>query len=103
MGPALGFVEDPATGAAAADLAAWLAWREPAPDGAYRWTIEQGVEMGRPSRLEIEADKRDGEVVAIRVGGTSVRVGAGEITLGAAPPTPAERAGLEAYRALGGG
>lgn len=98
--PAMGIVEDPATGAAAACLAAWLAWREPAADGAFAWTIEQGVEMGRPSRLAIAADKRGGAVAAIRVGGASVRLGAGELVVGGESPTPAARAEALAVRFL---
>lgn len=77
--PAMGIVEDPATGAAATALAAYLALRDPCSDGVLRWTVEQGVEMGRPSWLELEADKRGGEVVAVRVGGSAVRVGEGEM------------------------
>jgi len=33
--------------------------------------------MGRPSRLEIEADKKAGQVTATRVGGASVLVSEG--------------------------
>jgi len=35
--------------------------------------------MGRPSVLEVSAEKRDGEVVEARVGATSVLVSDGEI------------------------
>jgi trans-2,3-dihydro-3-hydroxyanthranilate isomerase len=71
--------EDPATGAAAASLAAYLAARTPAPNGAFRWVMEQGFEMGRPSMLELEADKRDGAVVAVRVAGDAVVVSEGRM------------------------
>ena len=37
--------------------------------------------MGRPSILEAEADKKDGSVTATRVGGSSVIVTSGEMTL----------------------
>jgi trans-2,3-dihydro-3-hydroxyanthranilate isomerase len=43
-----GAIEDPATGAAAGPLCAYLAERV----GCDRVTIEQGIEMGRPSRLD---------------------------------------------------
>jgi trans-2,3-dihydro-3-hydroxyanthranilate isomerase len=43
--------------------------------------VDQGIEMGRPSRLEIEADKHMGAVTAIRVGGASVIVSEGTMTL----------------------
>ena len=80
--PAMGIVEDPATGAAAAALAGHLAWREPAATGSFRWTIEQGIEMGRPSRIYIEADKEDGQVRPTRVGGRAVRIGEGSLFIG---------------------
>ncbi len=71
--------EDPATGSAAASLAGYLAARDPAPNGSYRWVMEQGFEMGRPSMLELEADKRDGAVVAVRVAGDAVVVSEGKM------------------------
>ena len=71
--------EDPATGSANCTLAAMLAGYDPAPTGSFRWRVAQGVEMGRPSLLEIAAEKRDGEVVEARVGGTSVLVSEGQI------------------------
>jgi trans-2,3-dihydro-3-hydroxyanthranilate isomerase len=74
--PALGVAEDPATGAAAAAFAGYLALRE-TTDGAFRWTLEQGIEMGRPSTLHVEADRAAGRVAAIRVGGSAVQVGEG--------------------------
>ncbi|MBW3656718.1 MAG: PhzF family phenazine biosynthesis protein [Gemmatimonadetes bacterium] len=62
--------EDPATGGAATALAAYLARRENGETTAHRWTVEQGVEMGRPSTLYLEADVDTGAMVpAIRVGG----------------------------------
>jgi len=61
-------VEDPATGAAAAALGAYLRWRgELAPPA--RFTISQGVEMGRPSHIEVEVPDTDG---GIRVTGAAV-------------------------------
>jgi trans-2,3-dihydro-3-hydroxyanthranilate isomerase len=70
--------EDPATGSACATLAGYLAGRTPR-DGTLRWVVEQGFEMGRPSILEIEADKQGGSITAVRVGGASVMVAKGEI------------------------
>ncbi len=61
-------VEDPATGAAAAALGAYLRWRGELVPPA-RFTITQGVEMGRPSLLEVEVPDADG---GIRVTGTAV-------------------------------
>jgi len=79
--PALGVPEDPATGSAAAPLAAYLAARDATPSGTLRWVIEQGFEMGRPSILDAEADKLDGSVTALRVGGNAVLVSDGEMTV----------------------
>jgi trans-2,3-dihydro-3-hydroxyanthranilate isomerase len=60
--------EDPATGSAAGPLCAYLARRADCP----RVTIEQGVEMGRPSRLEAamegERPRVGGDVVAVADG-----------------------------------
>jgi trans-2,3-dihydro-3-hydroxyanthranilate isomerase len=77
--PSMGVPEDPATGSACAALGGYLATRDGRASGTLRWTIEQGVEMGRPSLLEVEADKSGGEVTAIRVGGASVMVSEGTI------------------------
>ena len=63
--------EDPATGSAAGPLMAYLHARA----GARRLTIEQGVELGRPSRLECEAGDR------VRVAGDVVVLFDGTLTL----------------------
>jgi trans-2,3-dihydro-3-hydroxyanthranilate isomerase len=75
--PGSGIPEDPATGSAAGALAASLAAALPDPDGVFRWTIEQGAEIGRPSVIQASAEKRGGAVVAIRVGGQAVIVAEG--------------------------
>jgi trans-2,3-dihydro-3-hydroxyanthranilate isomerase len=72
--------EDPATGSACAALGGYLAARAPR-DGTMRWVIEQGYELGRPSLIEVEADRSGGTISAVRVGGSSVMVCAGEITV----------------------
>jgi trans-2,3-dihydro-3-hydroxyanthranilate isomerase len=74
--------EDAATGSANAALAALLADCDPAPAGRFAWRVGQGIEMGRPSRLDLVAVKRDGEVVEARVGGGCVLVSEGEIDAG---------------------
>lgn len=72
--PGLGVTEDPATGSAVAALGGYLGAIEPLTDGTIERTIEQGFEMGRPSLLRVSIDKRNGEIVAVRVGGASVLV-----------------------------
>lgn len=80
--PHLGIGEDPATGSAAATLAGYLALASAQAgtrDGTLTWQVDQGVEMGRPSRLELSAGLRDGNVTAVRVGGSAVLVSEGTL------------------------
>jgi trans-2,3-dihydro-3-hydroxyanthranilate isomerase len=77
--PLDGVPEDPATGSANVALGALLATLEPAASGTFRRRIAQGVEMGRPSVLEVRAEKRDGLVTEAYVRGTSVLVSEGQI------------------------
>jgi trans-2,3-dihydro-3-hydroxyanthranilate isomerase len=79
--PGIGVPEDPATGSAAVGLGGYLAVRDPRFDGTLRWVVEQGFEMGRPSILEVEVDKKAGRVTAVRVGGKSVVVCEGRMEL----------------------
>lgn len=78
--PGAAVPEDPATGSANACLAGYLAARTPR-DGELQWDVAQGVEMGRASRLRIEASKRDGAITAIRVGGATVLVNEGTMRI----------------------
>ena len=79
--PDLAVPEDPATGSACAALGGYLASRA-AGTGTLAWRVAQGVEMGRPSRLEVRVDKgADGRVTAVRVGGSSVVVCEGTLRL----------------------
>ena len=55
LGPSVGIVEDPATGAAAAALGGYLAELGEVTPPAHL-TIFQGEAMGRPSRLEVDLD-----------------------------------------------
>jgi trans-2,3-dihydro-3-hydroxyanthranilate isomerase len=75
--PGQGIIEDPATGSAVAALGGYLAARESAASGKFSYTVEQGFEIKRPSILELEVDKADGEVTAVRVGGSAVMVSEG--------------------------
>lgn len=79
--PALNVPEDPATGSACAALAGYLAPRSTQRDGAMRWRVEQGFEMGRPSILDVEADLAGGAVTAVRVGGASVIMAEGRMEI----------------------
>jgi trans-2,3-dihydro-3-hydroxyanthranilate isomerase len=72
--PLDGIPEDAATGSANCALAGLLAHLDEAADAELNWRIAQGVEMGRPSVLEARAEKRDGAVERVRIGGESVLV-----------------------------
>lgn len=75
--PGQGIIEDPATGSAVAALGGYLGAREAATSGNFSYVVEQGFEIRRPSILELEVDKTDGEVSAVRVGGSAVMVSEG--------------------------
>ena len=79
--PGLGIGEDPATGSAAAALCGYLAGHVSSRRLAEGWTVEQGVEMGRPSQIRVGAVRRGAELVAAQVGGRAVHVGHGELHL----------------------
>ncbi len=75
--------EDPATGSAAGPLGGYLVYhdaaRVEAQDGAYRFVIEQGDFIHRPSRIGLEVKGKPGSVEEVRVGGTSVVVARGTL------------------------
>ena len=79
--PHLNIPEDPATGAANVALIGLLASLRPEASLLLSKTIAQGVEMGRPSILQAEAEKKDGMVVATYIGGRCVPVMSGTIDL----------------------
>jgi trans-2,3-dihydro-3-hydroxyanthranilate isomerase len=74
-------IEDPATGSASAALGGYLTSLMPQPDTETRFVMNQGVEMGRPSVIEVRATKARGEVHQVEVGGPCVPVMRGEIEL----------------------
>nr|MBF0682894.1 PhzF family phenazine biosynthesis protein [Pseudomonas sp.] len=75
--PALGIAEDPATGAAAAALAGMLYDLQRPGAGEATWTIHQGEDMGRPSRIVLEASVAEGRLAEVRLGGTAVPMSEG--------------------------
>jgi trans-2,3-dihydro-3-hydroxyanthranilate isomerase len=72
--------EDPATGSAAGCCASWMVAHGVAASDE-RVLIEQGIEMHRPSRIFVRAEKHDNQIINVRVGGNCVEVLRGEITL----------------------
>lgn len=79
--PHRGIPEDPATGSANVALIGLLAKLRPEQNLHLSKTIAQGVEMGRPSMLMAEAEKKDGTVSATYIGGRCVPVMSGTIEL----------------------
>jgi len=79
--PHLNIPEDPATGSANVALIGLLASLRPEADLTLTKTVAQGVEMGRPSILQVEAVKQAGTVTATSVGGRCIQVMAGTIEL----------------------
>ncbi|MFZ2155200.1 MAG: PhzF family phenazine biosynthesis protein [Bradyrhizobium sp.] len=79
--PHLNIPEDPATGAANVALIGLLASLRPEANLLLSKTIAQGVEMGRPSILQAQAEKKNGAVTATWIGGRCVPVMSGTIDL----------------------
>ena len=76
--PAMGILEDPATGSAAAAFAGVLA-DSGLGDGEHGFILEQGYEMGRPSLLHLSLAMRGGKLAQATVGGDAVIVSEGMI------------------------
>ena len=80
--PGAGVPEDPATGSAAGPLGAYLAVHGVLPKTQTAFVLEQGIEMGRPSRLWVEVIRdAAGMPTTVRVGGTTVPVIRGTIDM----------------------
>jgi trans-2,3-dihydro-3-hydroxyanthranilate isomerase len=78
--PEAGVVEDPATGSAAVALAVFLCARGAlAADGPSRFAVEQGAEIGRPSRLEVLVHAAGGRAEHTAVSGRVAAVAHGEL------------------------
>jgi trans-2,3-dihydro-3-hydroxyanthranilate isomerase len=77
--PDAGVPEDPATGSAAAAFAGWLASYAPQAARRSEYTLQQGEEIGRPSRIDLRIDTDGDRVVEVRVGGASVMVSQGTL------------------------
>lgn len=75
--PALGIVEDPATGSANGCLAGYLVEHGYLGIDKIEVKVEQGYEIDRPSLLLLKAEEKDGEI-EVFVGGKVVMVAKGE-------------------------
>ena len=81
--PADNIPEDPATGSACGALGAYLIHHggltlEP-EDGRYKFVIEQGDFIHRPSRINLDVKGQRGRVEEVKVGGPAVLVAKGEV------------------------
>jgi trans-2,3-dihydro-3-hydroxyanthranilate isomerase len=76
----VGVIEDPATGSAALGLGVWLAAAgRVAADGSTPYRVEQGGEIGRPSRLDCVVRCVGGRAVELSVTGSVVPIAEGRI------------------------
>lgn len=50
-------------------------------DGTHYLRIEQGVDMGRPSMIDLEIDIHAGNLKAVRIGGQAVVIASGELLI----------------------
>lgn len=81
--PAVNIPEDPATGSACGALGAYLVHHggltlEP-EDGRYKFVIEQGDFIHRPSRINLDVKGQTGRIEEVKVGGPAVLVARGEV------------------------
>ena len=82
--PDAGITEDPATGIAAGSLSGYLVYHGAhaveSTDGVFRFVVEQGDFIGRPSRIDAEVrGERGGDIEQVRIGGPSVVVARGRL------------------------
>lgn len=82
--PADNIAEDPATGSACGALGAYLIHHDALSlepeDGRYKFVIEQGDFIHRPSRINLDVKGGAQAVEEVKVGGPSVLVAKGEVT-----------------------
>jgi trans-2,3-dihydro-3-hydroxyanthranilate isomerase len=80
--PAMGIVEDPATGAASGPLGCYLVRHKNAiSSGTMEIVSEQGIEMGRPSFIQIAIEHEGVDITGVHVGGQSHFMGEGFIEI----------------------
>ncbi len=73
--------EDPATGSAAGCLASYLVGEGVVlASPSAELSFEQGLEVGRPSRIDAMVDTEGGRPKRVRIGGRAVLVGQGQLS-----------------------
>lgn len=79
--PDLGITEDPATGSAVAAMSGAIHHFDALSPGHHALTIEQGVEMGRPSSIHLHIESTGKGIGRARIGGLAVKIAEGRILL----------------------
>ena len=78
--PDFGIIEDPATGSAAGPVGCYVVHHGAVKaDAASPIQISQGVAMGRPSRIYVSVEGQAKDITGVKVGGTAILVGRGEL------------------------
>jgi trans-2,3-dihydro-3-hydroxyanthranilate isomerase len=79
--PAIGILEDPATGSASGALGAYLVHNGVVQvAGQTDIVIEQGYEIDRPSRILVQIESDDDAIQEVKVGGQCVMVVEGSLS-----------------------
>lgn len=73
--------EDPATGSAVAAFAGAVHEFDRPVEGLTQLWIEQGIQMGRPSRIRLELDVTAKKLTGARIGGSAVKVAEGYLQI----------------------
>jgi trans-2,3-dihydro-3-hydroxyanthranilate isomerase len=78
--PDFGIIEDPATGSAAGPVGCYVVHHGVLkPDASRPIQIGQGAAMGRPSRIYVLVEGGAKDITGVKVGGTALLVGRGEL------------------------
>ena len=79
--PAIGILEDPATGSASGAIGAYLVHNGLVEVGPMtELIVEQGYEIERPSRILVQVESEDDAIQSVKVGGQVVMVVEGTLT-----------------------
>ncbi|RGP77880.1 phenazine biosynthesis [Fusarium longipes] len=75
-------IEDPATGSAASALSSYLSLQQASlGDHAFRYEIDQGVEMGRESNIVVDIDLKESKIATVKLSGTAIPVMRGYVSV----------------------
>lgn len=77
--PESGIYEDPATGSALAAFGGALLTQDNLADGTHNFRVEQGLEMGRASFMDLGIDVADATIKGERIGGYAVIIAEGTL------------------------